>query len=917
MRDRDIKWFQYLARALREKYRLPNLEFYGPYSFQPTIFKWVRDTFGTIHQKYGIDYSDYLNINERPVLEKLVENLGKDSRLNFLNNPQALAEKELELPEEFHQQVAQEQISQQQTAPQSSQLPQAPSGQMAPPTPGGPAIPQMPPLPNLAEQDQTQPEKTEEEPPAETAQPGRGRRISLPRVPSGVSSYARGQGANLGSTLQRGVGRAVGGAGNSILKFGGRGINFGINFGSGFSNRISRLSLGNPSKKWLIVLLLLLFLVAVVLIIPGSIQPPPSPAPGPIAGDISQCIFYRGGDMIQGIRFNNPALPTLITNISNKVGVPPAMVAGIMRVETPSAILDSPTSDYVANDYDAHCSIDPNTGQVVACGVMQFTPNTFSAVFQRNQSELQTLFGKTDATTNIDPQDAMAPDNVFRIYSIEDSITAAAYKVREDKQTINGDGPWDQTTVYEIARRYYGALEYSGWDGSTQNYGADLWRSYSECKATAVSACTTPPAGDLKQAILNTFSIVMNGFDQKQLAWAWEKLSCASSTNFINLVKGTVVTRVDGRTSEQTGCKTINLANYGDRAGDDIVFKVALTHEMSHVIDNCIVNELSHSAELYNIVYPGPEGGLTTYAREAPYPGCIGPGQESEDYAEMLAYYLNLDASEIGPCLIDTIPPNPYKDGAHPEHYLLAKTILGSAPPSSTPAPASGLPQFSCPVSGGGKNILPSYQLELPGTRYGHCGDLYVAKEGGIECSDGRNSRRAKSVDIETCINPRPPCKIDTCPVMTPDEFQNVYKCGVYGKDIQLPTIEGNRVDWEYINFFTLNGTTGNCFDYEMLQNDVGEFTATSCGDMYVFKTTYGSDTYALHLLHLAGGAGLALNSIYPSGTPVGKAKTVHTHISIGKNVTNPTSQDEPGWMPADKDFNICGSGDPANEKYK
>lgn len=491
MADKDTRWFKYLADALKEKYRNPQLVYYQGHHFEPTIYKWIRQTFATLHQRYGINFEDYMDIEERPVLEKLVRNLQTDPRLSFLNEPTKETGR-VELPDEFHQQIEQEQIAQQQAAPGEAPAPQAgaPSGQ-APSPPALPRLtmPQMPAFPTLEQPQAGEIPEGGQKPSEKGQTPPKGRGFNFPRMPN----FAKNAGSNAGiffkkgasraaTATSKGIGAAIGKGGNTMLGLGNLGINMGLNF----SNEFSRLRVGTIGKKWIIGILLFLFIGAILIGLIQTQTPAPSPSlsPGPIAaGDISQCIFYRGGDPVPGLKYQNPAIPGLISDISGKVGLPPAVVAGIMRVETSSAFSDSPTSGYLTNDYDAHFSID-SAGNPVAYGIMQFTPNTFLGVFTRDQGELQTLFGKTDVTTKIDPQDAMAPSNIFRIYSIKDSITGAAFKARDDKRTINGDGPWDQTTVYEIARRYYGALEYTGFDGSTQNYGADLWKSYSNCTAT-------------------------------------------------------------------------------------------------------------------------------------------------------------------------------------------------------------------------------------------------------------------------------------------------------------------------------------------------------------------------------------------------------------------------------------------------
>lgn len=199
-------------------------------------------------------------------------------------------------------------------------------------------------------------------------------------------------------------------------------------------------------------------------------------APGGGMGNIASCTFYRGGDPVPGRKFGNPEMAQFVDSVSAKVGVPASVVAGIMRVESGNKLVLSDPS-YFAADYD-------DTSSGVAYGIMQFTPGTFIGTFSRNATELNNLFNKTDVRAEIDPPGTY-PSNYFRIYSIRDSITATAFKVKNDKQSINGDGPWDQATIYEIARRYYGCLQYGlgGCTSGPYNYGEDVWKSYSECKA--------------------------------------------------------------------------------------------------------------------------------------------------------------------------------------------------------------------------------------------------------------------------------------------------------------------------------------------------------------------------------------------------------------------------------------------------
>lgn len=348
------------------------------------------------------------------------------------------------------EEVPKEQVAQPKEQPQPAQPPQ--------PTPP-PSMPQMPSTPGIPV--------------------SRGVRQTVTRRPGFLR---RGLGG-----LGRRIAPGVGSLGNFALSNGGKLLNSGANaiqrLGSLRSGAAANLKKAASRRVIWIVLLFLLGGGLITGLLPGGVLNPTGTSfTG--GGDIATCKFYRGGDKISGLKIGNPALASLINEVSIKVGVPPIIIAGILRVETASA-LSSTDVTYIANDYDAHTS-------GLAYGMMQFTPATFEGTFNRNKGELLSLFGKDSFTTNIDPQDNMAPTNVFRIYSIKDSLIAATFKVRVDKQSINKDGPWDEQTVKKIAERYYGVnadgtTNYPGWDLSTQNYGNDLWKSFSECSTKSPS----------------------------------------------------------------------------------------------------------------------------------------------------------------------------------------------------------------------------------------------------------------------------------------------------------------------------------------------------------------------------------------------------------------------------------------------
>lgn len=216
--------------------------------------------------------------------------------------------------------------------------------------------------------------------------------------------------------------------------------------------------------------------------------PVPGPGTGPVTpGDIATCTFYRG-TTDTGTKMGNTQFAPVISDIANKVGIPNVLLTAIFKVETPEAFASKDTS-YLTNDYDAHKS---GAG---AIGVMQILPDTFSGIFGNNREALKTSFGKDNFIITIDPQNQMKANNYLRIYSIKDSLIASAYLVKEIKQKYNGNGPWDEGAIREVAKRYFsgnnGICAYPG--GS---YCDDLWKSYSTCVAGSGGSPTNPgPAG--------------------------------------------------------------------------------------------------------------------------------------------------------------------------------------------------------------------------------------------------------------------------------------------------------------------------------------------------------------------------------------------------------------------------------------
>lgn len=289
---------------------------------------------------------------------------------------------------------------------------------------------------------------------------------------------------------------------------------------------------------------------------PNGGQPGSEPERG---GNIYECTFYRMADSGQEkqLKFGTQEMASLISDVSAKVGVPAPIVGGIMAVESSQGITQT-NIEYVTNDYNAVTSKDEN-GNPVATGIMQFTPSTFRGVHARNINQLQTLFDKgTEVRDTIDPQDsAIAKDTrLFRIYSIKDSVTAAAFKIKADKP--NPSQPWNKDAVLRIAESYYGCLRYGpgGCTNGPYNYGEDLWKTFENCKpaTTPGTGFMTgwPVSGYVVQGILGktSHSDLFTGYLEQAL-----DISSSAGTPTYSSMNGVVKT-VDDSCITDSSCKT-------------------------------------------------------------------------------------------------------------------------------------------------------------------------------------------------------------------------------------------------------------------------------------------------------------------------------------------------------------------------
>ena len=194
--------------------------------------------------------------------------------------------------------------------------------------------------------------------------------------------------------------------------------------------------------------------------------------------------------------------------------------------------------------------------------------------------------------------------------------------------------------------------------------------------------CTKTPSvpGDYRQSLINDFGIMLDSrFDAQHTQWAWENFCTVANTRFNDLVKGTTVIFSGDGGSAQTDCKTIELGSYTRE-----VFRVVLFHELGHIVRNCSNRADSHYSEHLQALQN--EGAVTTYpdqlctytAREIAKMGRDFLRQ-SEDYAEMITYYLNPNSSSqtTKEC---SVGGNPYTGGQKSMHFGVARSILGAYP---------------------------------------------------------------------------------------------------------------------------------------------------------------------------------------------------------------------------------------------
>lgn len=506
------------------------------------------------------------------------------------------------------------------------------------------------------------------------------------------------------SGLLKGIGKGgisiLGGIGGGLGRAGLRGA-YGLgSFAAGISRGLGAGLGGFFGNRGFLILFFLAFATFTFIALFSAIGTTPSPGSASsltdtlLTSDISQCKFTRGGDGANNqIGYKSPLLLSYFQEASNLTGIPPVVLAAFMRVESPATV--SFSDDQIRSYQCIRSGPGKNVSSTGALGVMQLQPEGTTGNDRPAIENGAKLIGKKyEELTEADYCDVRK--NV--IMGAGFILKKLSYKT-DKYPTIYGDGTkWDpawtnDTKVIEkLVNGYYGCLAYGGTNPNSCegpfNYATDVSTSIQSCQlAPPTSLSTGPtapitipdlqPGSDVRQALIDTFGITVDRrFTPDQMRTLWNKFRDVSNTNFNKLVRGTVITAVEGGNSRQTGCNAIDL---GVSLTGEILTVVAI-HEMGHVIRNCPQPFYDEQLKAYQA-----EGGVTNYSRTActyitrEHPIPTAWEHESEDYAETITYYLHPQASEQTAACAGR-GPNPYANGKKPLHYAVAKKILGAYP---------------------------------------------------------------------------------------------------------------------------------------------------------------------------------------------------------------------------------------------
>lgn len=265
--------------------------------------------------------------------------------------------------------------------------------------------------------------------------------------------------------------------------------------------------------------------------------------------------------------------------------------------------------------------------------------------------------------------------------------------IRDSHPTIYGKYPltYPIATFDDFAEGYGPIapnLEGSGVNNNcihTYNVLIEVAEELNACKITSTNTGSAehpqaPPASQnaqqLRRDIIDKFGISFDGFDTQHLQWAWEKLWNVSNTKFPALIKGTNIKSIPGIFSYQRSCTSAGGSPYVELvpAGNKAGFQFVLIHELGHVIQRCRPTQANIDNQIAAF---NSEGGVSYYASAATL--CHKDANNLwEDYADMIAYYLNPNFGvEEGSCIAVAGNPNPFISNTKPLHYNGVTSVLG------------------------------------------------------------------------------------------------------------------------------------------------------------------------------------------------------------------------------------------------
>lgn len=352
----------------------------------------------------------------------------------------------------------------------------------------------------------------------------------IPRPPAQVANAAKNLGSSAGISFKKGSGAVTRGLGD-MAKGLGRGIvgpgltsasnllgkagRGGINAFSSLSSQISGgggafgrggITKSLTGKRVAIAFLVIFLIFGIFAGLLGSSSGVPTTATlptTPITSDISSCRFGRAGDGEGNeISYKSPLLLSYIQEASNLTGIPPAVLAAFIRVETGTTVSQDDAGIKALSSI-ASCPRNPVDGGL---GVMQLQPQGKLGHYEEGIANGARLIGKNYSDlTEEDYCDVR-----------KNVIMGAGFILKKMQRFGYGDGTswqseWNtnKVAINSMTTGYYGCLRYGSSGpcsdpGRIHSYGDDVWNSMQSCQPST-GVATLPTTGSVTlDTIVNT-----------------------------------------------------------------------------------------------------------------------------------------------------------------------------------------------------------------------------------------------------------------------------------------------------------------------------------------------------------------------------------------------------------------------------